>query len=369
MIRTCECCKYSTIYKQVFDKHLQSKRHIELTKDENTNDTRYNECNSCGKKYKSYSALWKHKKECITTDKTLEINDSTGQISTNVVPIILQYLNSQFSKNVEEQNKGQPAEPKSNIEDTDVLENNTGSSNDENNIECKYLCIICNKKFDTRSGLWKHKKRCKKNLPNITISNTDIITPIILEKLNEIQLQIAPLLKVEQERMEVSSGIIDSNTIERANTGEISITSEERCSKDFETIIELENKTKRIEQLEKTYLKKQKRHHFVDNNVIYIVTTEDNKLRRNYIVGKARNLTCRLSTYNKTAEHEVVYHRKCPDEHTMNIIEASVMKKLEKYRECANRDRFILPEDAEISLFTNIIDSCVTFFEDDNGSK
>jgi hypothetical protein len=28
-----------------------------------------------------------------------------------------------------------------------------------------------------------------------------------------------------------------------------------------------------------------------------------------------------------------------------------------------------LPEDAEISLFTNIIDSCVTFFEDDNGSK
>jgi hypothetical protein len=39
-------------------------------------------------------------------------------------------------------------------------------------------------------------------------------------------------------------------------------------------------------------------------------------------------------------------------------------KKLEKYRECANRDRFILPEDADISLFTNTVDSCVSFFEE-----
>ena len=74
-------------------------------------------------------------------------------------------------------------------------------------------------------------------------------------------------------------------------------------------------------------------------------------------------MTYRLSTYNKTAEHEVVYHKKCPDEQTMSIIESMIMKKLEKYRECANRDRFILPEDADISLFTNVIDTAVTYFE------
>jgi len=166
---------------------------------------------------------------------------------------------------------------------------------------------------------------------------------IVLERINELQNQLVPLIQ----NMPQHHPVICDQTQGVSHSNEI----------------ELESSKKRIEQLEKTYLKKQKRHHFVDNNVIYIVTTEDNKLKRNYIVGKARNLTLRLSTYNKTAEHEVVYHRKCPDEHTMNIIESVVMKKLEKYRECANRDRFILPEDADISLFTNTVDASVAFFE------
>lgn len=356
MIRECECCNFSTVYKQVFDKHLQSKRHIKLTKNEIHNENHnekhsesqyYNECNLCGKKFKSYSSLRKHKNECITPVKITQINDST-----NVVPVILQYLNSNKLKGLRHQGNAKLAESKPNIEDAQILENNTSlSSNDDSNPECKHSCFICNKKFNTRSGLWKHKKKCKKDVPNITISSTDIITPIILEKLNEIQHQIDKGVKVEKEQIKGSSGIVELNTIEIQERG------------NNDTFIQLESSKKRIEQLEKTYLKKQKRHHFVDNNVIYIVTTEDNKLKRNYIVGKARNLTLRLSTYNKTAEHEVVYHRKCPDEHTMNIIESVVMKKLEKYRECANRDRFILPEDADISLFTNTVDASVAFFE------
>jgi len=235
VVHKCECCNFSTGYKQVYNTHLLSKRHNELIQYTNNNDKKYNICNYCDKKYKSYSALWKHKKECI---------------------------------------------PKV-----------------ENKIET--------------------------------------IESIMLEKIHELQNHLVPFIQ---------------NSIQ---TQEVSVATE----------IELENNKKRVKLLEKTYLKKQKRHHFEDSNVIYIVTTEDNKLRRNYIVGKARNLTNRLSTYNKTAEHEVVYHKKCTDEQTMNIIEAMVMKKLEKYRECANRDRFILPEDADISLFTNIIDSCVSFFD------
>jgi len=341
MIRNCVCCNYSTVYKQVFEKHLQSKRHIELVKNENVIDNQYNEYKSesiersslfscsCGKKFTSYSVLRKHNKECIPTDNTLVTNNSNENIHSDVIPIILQYLNklkNPLSNDVSGQN-----------ENIQVLEC------DQKNTEDTHLkCTTCNKNFATRSGLWKHKKTHTKNKPIITITNTDIISPIILEKLNELQLQITPLVKVEPP-------ILEANTIEIQEPG---------------TTIELEKNKKRIEQLEKTYLKKQKRYHFLDNNVIYIITTEDNKLRRNYIVGKARNLTNRLSTYNKTTEHEVVYHKKCTDEHTMNIIEASVIKKLEKYRECANRDRFILPEDADISLFTNIIDSCVSFFEE-----
>ena len=209
---------------------------------------------------------------------------------------------------------------------------------DINNVqEKRWICLYCDQKYTTHSGLWRHHKGCNTPIKEKPIIDDHIHTSV-LEKINELQNQLAPLLQ---------------NTIQ---TQEVTTATE----------IDLETKTKRIEVLERTYLKKQKRHHFEDNNVIYIVTTEDNKLRRNYIVGKARNLTNRLSTYNKTAEHEVVYYMKCPDEQTMNIIESMVMKKLEKYRECANRDRFILPEDADISLFTNAIDKSVTFFDEDN---
>jgi hypothetical protein len=43
----------------------------------------------------------------------------------------------------------------------------------------------------------------------------------------------------------------------------------------------------------------------------------------------------------------------------MDIIELKVLNKLNQYRKIANRDRFILPLEHDISLFTNIIDYCV----------
>lgn len=236
VVHNCECCSFSTMYKHVLNSHFKSKRHIELSKNPNEN-TKY------------------------------------------------------------------------------------------------YICMFCNKKYRDYSGLWRHRKDCKQ--PEIQSST---MNPSVLDKLNEIQNQIVPLLQ---------NKIINQHVLATTEN-------------------ELETNKKRIQLLEKTYLKKQKRTHFIDNNVVYIVTTEDNKLRRNYIVGKAKNLTHRLSTYNKTSDHEVIHYKKCPDESTMNIIESMVMKKLEKYRECANRDRFILPENTDISLFTNIINSCVAFFTEDN---
>ena len=46
----------------------------------------------------------------------------------------------------------------------------------------------------------------------------------------------------------------------------------------------------------------------------------------------------------------------------MNLIEGMVLKKLEQYREKANRDRFVLPLENDISLFTNIINESINFF-------
>lgn len=54
----------------------------------------------------------------------------------------------------------------------------------------------------------------------------------------------------------------------------------------------------KIESLTKKYVKKQKRVDYKERNVVYILTTDLMKKERRYILGKAVNLTNRLSTYN-----------------------------------------------------------------------
>jgi excinuclease UvrABC nuclease subunit len=113
--------------------------------------------------------------------------------------------------------------------------------------------------------------------------------------------------------------------------------------------------------LENVCLSKQRREEYPEKNVIYILTTEDHKKRNIYIVGKAKNLNTRLSTYNKTCDHQVIYYKECKTEEEMNTVEVMVLSKLKPYKEQTNRDRFILPEKSDISLFTKIVDECVLF--------
>jgi len=45
--------------------------------------------------------------------------------------------------------------------------------------------------------------------------------------------------------------------------------------------------------------------------VVYIITNKYIKQDRIYIIGKAIDLTDRLSQYNKSSEHEIVYYEDC----------------------------------------------------------
>jgi len=127
--------------------------------------------------------------------------------------------------------------------------------------------------------------------------------------------------------------------------------------------IELEEKDKEIQLIKNIYCKKQKRKIYPENNVIYILTTSDNEEKRIYIVGKAKILTNRLSTYNKTCEHKVVYYKSCKNEEDLHAAETMVLTKLRSYRQQANRDRFILPVGKDISFFTDIIEKSIAFLD------
>jgi hypothetical protein len=45
----------------------------------------------------------------------------------------------------------------------------------------------------------------------------------------------------------------------------------------------------------------------------------------------------------------------------MNIVETIILNKLEEYKEKANRDRFVLPLEKDISFFTDIINESINF--------
>ena len=124
------------------------------------------------------------------------------------------------------------------------------------------------------------------------------------------------------------------------------------------------NKQLKIQLMTKKYVKKQPRTQYEEENVIYILTTANMKKERRYILGKATNLTSRLSVYNKSDEHEVVYYQECQDEEIMSIVESLVFCKLKEHREQANRERFLLPEVEKVDLFINTIKDCIKFIKE-----
>ena len=95
----------------------------------------------------------------------------------------------------------------------------------------------------------------------------------------------------------------------------------------------------------------------------FIRAWHGHKKEGKYILGKATNLTNRLSVYNKTDDYEVVYYQSCLDEETMTLAEKCVFLKLKNYRQQANRERFILPSDQTIDVFINIIKDTIEFLK------
>jgi prophage antirepressor-like protein len=129
----------------------------------------------------------------------------------------------------------------------------------------------------------------------------------------------------------------------------------------------IENSTK-IKHLQNKVLLKQKRKVYDDKNFIYILQDEHHKKDGIYVIGKAINLTSRLTSYEKSHDVQIVYYRTCNSSQQMGLIENCVLFKLDKYREVSNRDRFVLPEGKDISLFTDAIDVFVNAFKDVDAS-
>jgi hypothetical protein len=80
--RSCVCCNFSTKYKNVFDKHLSSKRHLDT---QNNNTIMKFECNICSKKYKNRSGLWQHSQTCVKPPSEEVVSTNTTNMNIFIV--------------------------------------------------------------------------------------------------------------------------------------------------------------------------------------------------------------------------------------------------------------------------------------------
>lgn len=356
VIRTCDHCEYSTSCKSSYDDHMKSKRHQERVENGSEELRIYFECKNCKKEYNSKYGLNRHNKTCKKVEESppISIFDDTvirqrvEEIRTELQTPISNKLISMIldkTKLIEELHTkiGDVVIPYQMNTSTSKFEYNGFSieyKTEERMIHGIQLCEACNVNILD----WYSSENIQSDDPNFSgdgvageVCNEEVESPLPWLNMNlafELACWISPNLLLELAKW--SQSVSDTTTKE---------------------------KDLRIKLLEDMYVNKQTRKDFLEKPVVYMLTTEDNKNKRTYIIGKSINLKNRLSSYNKTAEHEVVYYRECKDEETMSLSENMILKKLRMYREKANRDRFILPDEKEITDFVDVIDTCVQFFE------
>ena len=126
---------------------------------------------------------------------------------------------------------------------------------------------------------------------------------------------------------------------------------------------QLEESQEEVKKLRKKYVK-QPKEVLEQKNVVYLMTSEESEKVGEYNVGKALDLSKRKESYNHNKLHnfKVIYYISCKNSKLMDILESVILTKLEKYRCKAGRDVFLLPTE-DITLFTNIFDDCLKFYE------
>jgi len=236
---------------------------------------------------------------------------------------------------------------------------NIESREEDGYIDVTNLCKAGKKEFKHWNSLSKTKAFLKELSSTVGIPTVELIKPNTGgngDRHTWVHPQVA--INIAQWISPQFDVKVSAWVLEVMMTGKVDITN----TKSYREL-QQDNKNKqlKIQLMTKKYVKKQPRTQYDERNVVYILTTANMKKERRYILGKAKNLTSRLSVYNKSDEHEVVYYQECPDEERMNVVETLVFCKLNEYREQANRERFLLPEGEKLDLFIDTIKECIKF--------
>jgi cell division protein FtsB len=404
MSSVCEFCNNSFVTKSALLHHQQSAKYC--LKIQGFQTTKF-VCRNCNKSLSDKRVLDTHEEKCGVSEKAKDLQSIVFNLEKQ---ILLLKQKNKYYKNTIRDLKDQNSELQDKIENIAIQsvshpymdeddprvievesEDNIGEPiivddplpleplqlSDNYNIEYRdedgyinvtNLCKAGGKQFKNWNSIQKTKAFLKVLSSSVNISANDLIkykSGSNSERATWVHPQVA--INIAQWISPEFDVKVSGWVYEIMVTGKMDI-------KNSKTYRQLQKENKdhqlRIKVLENRYLKRHKRTDIKANNVIYVLATESSKKNNIYILGKASNLTTRLSVYNKSEEgdsveeHDVVFYKECSSPEVMSSVEPVIFQKLDQYRQQANRERFVLPEGENISLFTGVIERCIQFMEE-----
>jgi len=295
--------------------------------------------------------------ETVATSKFKIKKDILENIQTNTFEIDINVTNKQLNKT---KFKDIPEyQIKKEIECLKLKDNYQLEYRDEDGfIDITNLCKAGGKKFND----WNRLDKTKRFLDVLSATTGNPVVELLKQEQGgngerhtwahpQVAINIAQWISPEFDVL------VSKWVYEIMLTGKVDIT-------DNKTTQELDNMNKenkllknRIKLLESKVLQKQPREIFEENkNVVYIVTTEYKEAQGYYKIGKAQDLQKRLSIYNTSDKHEVIYNTSCKSKKKMDLLEQLVHDKLEDKRIEPNKEWFLSEEDGED--FIKAIEEC-----------
>ena len=217
---SCFFCDYNTSRKSSYDKHLTTSKHINNKKlqirnkklqknDENSENSE--KIDEISKNSKKISKNSKNSKENLKNSEKFDENSKNSKENLKNSEKIDEISknskeNSENSKNSKENLKNSEKfdeiseNSKNSKENSENSKNPKKKSENSKNSKKNYFCENCEKNFLSKSGLWKHQKKCL-NYNEFHIKNNDII---------EQNLQEAHQIIVEQ--FKVNTELTKQNT-------------------------------------------------------------------------------------------------------------------------------------------------------------
>ena len=154
----------------------------------------------------------------------------------------------------------------------------------------KFICKGCDSVFSNNKNLNVHTNSCKEFAIN-KLSNElkEKYEKELLEQQTKYEKELLDQQNKYEKELDKSVRLLEKQLDMQQNSVRL-------LEKQLESSLDQQMK---IEYLTKKYVKSKPRIQYKETNVIYILTTSSHKKERRYILGKAGNLTNRLSTYNK----------------------------------------------------------------------